>query len=365
MALLSKKFLAVSISLTLALVSSPSALGANVANGKCPSPGKTSTIGGAKYICTKSGKKLMWKKVAVASTPNESNKKPSVPGNPVIARINAMLKNLPRPEISQAPKVDWIYPADSNLERVKILQKQHQRMSNQYPEYYRWEGTAIAIIESNPTKILEKLVSAKCGDGYIQSVKRLEADASLSGAGTSFCQGQLFAYFMDRNVSDQKWNFVIGSEYGGIIQQNMAAAHKFKNFPNSNWYSEAPNWYAEGGQTLISVIAEAVETRKWSYDLRLDGGMQGGDWCMSDTLINNRCSSVIGIAAVELAIALYGWDAPLTLFKFLEPNMNQAMLFESGFPDTFAQFNEWSVAYLQYLRYGKELPASLITRLNS
>ena len=112
----------------------------------------------------------------------------------------------------------------------------------------------------------------------------------------------------------------------------------------------------------MSVIAEAVETRKWSFDLKLDGGMQG-DWCMSDTLEVSRCSGVIGIAALELATALYGWDAPLTLFKFLEPDMSQTLLFESGFPDSFAQFNDWSVAYLQYLRYGKKLPISLINRL--
>lgn len=351
------------LTLFLLLSTLPIGFAANNPNGKCSAEGKTAKINNAKYICTKSGKKLVWKKIPTAAPSISSRDKPSSPSDPVIARINSRLVDLPKPAVSQAPPVEWIYPADSNLERIKNLQLQHQRLSNQFPSFYRWDKSAIGLIDSNPTRILDKLLAAKCGEGFIQSVRRLEKDPTLAGAGTSYCKGQLFAYFMDKNVSDQHWNFILGSEYGGIIQQNVAAANKFKNYPNSNWYSEAPNWYAEGGQTLISVIAEAAETRKWSFDLKLEGGMQGGDWCMNDTLVVNRCSGVIGIAALQIAIALYGWDAPLTLFKFLEPNMNQAVLFESGFPDSFEQFNEWSAAYLRYVRYGTELPASLLNRL--
>ena len=353
------------------------------AGNKCIKVNQIVKKGTTEFFCTK---KKLWVKRKVVTVPKASPTPTPAPtfsptptpaptfspaplkteqaplGNPVVSRINSRLLELPKPSTSQAPDVDWIFPADSNLTRVNVLQLQHQRLSNQYPEFYRWSGTAIAVIDSNPTRILDKLISANCSEGYIQSVKRLEADPTLSGAGTSFCNGQLFAYFLDRNMSDQKWNFVIGSEYGGIIQMNVAQAHKFKNFPNTDWYSATPNWYAEGSQTLLSVISEAAETREWSFDLKLEGGMQG-DWCMSDTLEVNRCSDVIGTAAVELAVALYGWDAPLTLFKFLEPNISQSLLFESGFPDSFTQFNGWSVAYLRYLRYGTELPTDLINRL--
>ena len=359
----SGRFLTLLISFSLSLALLPAAQASKRPNSSCKKLGLTTSISGTKYVCAKSGKKLVWKKGPTALASSSSSNKSPLASDPVIARINSRLVDLPKPTPSQVPPVEWIYPADSNLERVKSLQLQHQRLTNQFPAFYSWRETAIALIDTNPTRILDKLLAANCGEGYIQSVRRLEKDSTLAGAGTSFCNDQLFAYFMDKNVSDQHWNFILGSEFGGIIQQNVAAAHKFKNFPNSNWYSEIPNWYAEGGQTLISVIAEAAETRKWSFDLKLEGGMQGGDWCMNDTLVVNRCSGVIGIAALQIAIALYGWDAPLTLFKYLEPNMNQAVLFESGFPDTFEQFNEWSSAYLRYVRYGTELPASLINRL--
>lgn len=361
------KWVAIAVTVSIISAHAPASGSVVKAGAKCTKVNQVVKSGNKEFFCSK---KKLWvqrkvftlPKTAATPNPTSTAKKQAVLSNPVIARINSMLLELPKPALSQAPDVNWIFPVTLNPTRVKILQTQHQRLSNQYPEFYRWSEVAIAVVDSNPTDIIKKLVSADCGAGYIQSVKRLEADSTLAGAGTSFCDGKLFAYFLDRNMSDQKWNFVMGSEYGGIIQMNIAKAHKFKNFPNSDWYSATPNWYAEGGQTLISVIAEAVETRKWSFDLKLEEGMQG-DWCMSDTLEVNRCSGVIGIAAVELAIALYGFDAPLTLFKFLEPDINQALLFESGFPDTFTQFNKWSVAYLQYLRNGTELPAALINRL--
>jgi hypothetical protein len=377
------KWIALSATVFVLFAHAP-AIGSTIkAGSKCTKVNQIVKRGTTEFFCTQ--KKLWVKRKVVTSpkvtktptpaptfspaptpvatlTPAPSKTEQAAFGNPIVARINSRLLVLPKPSNLQAPDVDWIFPTDSNSTRVNILKLQHQRLSNQYPEFYRWGGKAIAVIDSNPTRIVEKLESANCSQGYIQSVKRLEADPTLSGAGTSFCNGQLFAYFLDRNMSDQKWNFVVGSEFGGIIQMNMAQAHKFKNFPNTDWYSATPNWYAEGSQTLISVISEAAETRKWSFDLKLEEGMQG-DWCMNDTLEVNRCSGVIGIAAMELAVALYGWDAPLTLFKFLEPNISQSLLFESGFPDSFAKFNEWSVAYLRYLRYGTELPADLINRL--
>ena len=360
-----KKCLWIALGIAASLLATQSSAATIKVGDKCTKVNQTRKVGTKVFICSNKKVWLQQKVLPapkVTATPAATNQ--AEISNPVIARIKSLLIGLPVPKTATAPNVDWIYPADSNLNRIQILRQQHQLLSNYYQDLYRWNGIAVGIIDTNPSSIIEKLVAAKCSEGYIQSVRRLEADPSLMGAGTSYCGGQLFAYFLDRNMSDHRWNNILGSEFGGIIQDSVARSHKFKDFPNSSPYSAAPNWYAEGGQNLLPVIAEGAATKVWNFDLRLHEGMRG-DWCMNDTLEVNRCSDVIGTAAVELAVALYGMDAPLILFKYLEPDINQKSLFESGFPDSFAQFNEWSVAYLKYLRYGTTLPTSLLSRLKT
>lgn len=60
------KFLVVAfLSLVAQLIQSPGSQAASTPNGTCASAGKSTTIAGDKYICTKVGKKLIWSKAAV------------------------------------------------------------------------------------------------------------------------------------------------------------------------------------------------------------------------------------------------------------------------------------------------------------
>lgn len=349
------------MALSLLTFNTPSFATAIKAGSPCKKVSEIRKVGSTEFICSK---KKVWnersqKKIGLPT----SNPHPSL-GNLVVSRINSRLPTLPTPNQGVAPKVEWVYPSNSNSNRIKGLQQQHQWLSDFYKDLYLWNGTATAIVDTNPTAVIEKLYSAKCGNEFIESARRLESNVDLIGAGTSFCSGQLVAYFIDRNMSDQKWNNILGSEFGGIIQANAARLGTFRSSPDSDWYSATPNWYAEGSQVLISVLAEAASTRKWNLDLKMHPGMKG-DWCAGDTLERNRCSDLIGAVATELAIALYGWEAPLTLLKYLEPNIDQVKLFEAGFPDSFKQFNSWTVAYYQYLRSGTQLPNDLVQRLRN
>jgi hypothetical protein len=159
------------------------------------------------------------------------------------------------------------------------------------------------------------------------------------------------------------WSNVLGSEYGGVIQENSYKKSPAFKSGDTNWYSNATNWYAEGSQTMLSVIAAAKISRNWSHQGRALERIS--PYCSDDTLSNSKCGNVIGEAAVELLIALYGWDAATRWFENIDLTKKQETTFEETFKDPFEKFQSWADSYYRYLAKGETLPASLLTRLSS
>lgn len=337
-----------------------------------PKPGSTcSNVGqvveskGKRFTCIKSGLKKVWNKgVAIRVQPKITPAPSTVDTrNPVHIRISQMLAETATPPSSTPPKVEWIAAPDLPAEKLRDLETQHQRLSDAFPETYVWSNTALGVVASDPTTIRVRLEQERCPSGFIDSVKRLEADSKLPGAGTSYCMGRFTAYFLTRNVSNFNWDSIVGNEFGSVIQENSTKYSPLAKRSEANWYPATPTWYSEGGQVILSAIAEAKATKKWNLDVKKDGAF-GGNYCKADTLKEAKCGGFIGIVALELATALYGWDASLRLYKYLDLNQKQSDLFEMGFPDSFEEFNNWTVAYLKYLDSGQKLPAELIKRLS-
>lgn len=347
-------------------LSTISASAAPKAGAKCKTKNMFFTSSKESLKCLPKNGGLSWQKTPIKSSKSETKKTEQTPVqenlNPVREKIELTAKSLAPSQKTNPPPVEWVATTEISPERVQSLREQHQRLSDAYPTLYVWSEKALAFISSDPTVIRIRMESEGCSGGYLDSIRYLEANPLAQGAGTTYCRGRFTAYFLDRNIKISHWNNILGSEFGGAIQENSTKLGGFKSSGNVNWYSLTPKWYSEGSQTILSVIAEVKATGKWNLDFNEQNGFVG-DWCMSDTLYENRCPNLIGIVALELAVALYGWDAPTHLFKYLDTSKSQDIYFQEAFGDSLETFNKWSVSYLQYLKNRKPLPGDLVERL--
>lgn len=367
MTIRNRRFIKILILAVIATSLSPiSASAAPKAGAKCKTKNMVFTNSKGNLKCLSRNGNLKWQKVSSNSSSVQTKQPVQSPIeknlNYVREKINQMAVTLAPSQKTNPPPVDWVATPEISPERVQSLREQHQSLSDAYPTLYFWSEKALAFISSDPTVIRIRMESEGCSGGYLDSIRYLEANPLAQGAGTTYCRGRFTAYFLDRNVKISHWNNILGSEFGGAIQENSTKLGGFKSSGNANWYSLTPKWYSEGSQTILSVIAEVKATGKWNLDFNEQNGFVG-DWCMSDTLYENRCPNLIGIVALELAVALYGWDAPTHLFKYLDTSKSQDIYFQEAFGDSLETFNKWSVSYLQYLKNRKPLPGDLVERL--
>ena len=339
------------------------------AGAKCKTKNMLFTSSKESLKCLSKNGNLSWRKVSTKTSKIEPRKPEETPGeeniNHVRAKIEQVANTATAPEKTTPPPVEWVVTDEISPQRLPSLKEQHQRLSDAYPTLYKWTDSALGFISTDPTVIRTRMESEGCSGGFMDSIKNLEANPLQQGAGTTYCRGRFTAYFLDRNVKESHWNNILGSEFGGMIQENATKLGSFKPSGNLNWYSVTPKWYSEGSQTILSVIAEVKATGKWNLNYNEQNGFAGTDWCMADTLYQNRCPNLIGVVALELAVALYGWDAPTRLFQYLDANKSQDVYFQEAFSDPLDTFNKWAVSYLQFLKNKKPLPADLIERLKT
>ena len=361
-------------------LSFPTSLEASTAQkigGKCLKKNQILKTEKTKLICLTVKKSLIWQKYSepqskvpvITPPPSSPSATPATPQspvklqNPVVKKIDSMIGSLPAPIETTPPFVEWIATPEIKQQRLDSLKLQHQRLSASFPSLYLWDKPAQAFISSDASWLKSKMEEAGCQGGVLDVVRRLEVEKNQNGAGTSTCRGVLIAYFLDRNMSDVMWSNILGSEFGGVIQENSYKKSPAFKSGNSNWYSNSANWYAEGSQTILSVIATAKVSKSWSHTGRSLERIS--PYCSDDTLSNYKCGTVISEAAVELLIALYGWDAALSWFERVDLSKKQESTFEETFKDSFELFQGWTDSYFRSLAKGEPLPAQLLTRLSS
>lgn len=340
---------------------------------KCVKKNQTVLVGKTKLICLVVKKTLIWQKYSEipSKTPVVTTVSPTAAPtptvtpvksqNPVVQKINTMFGSLSMPIKTIPPAVQWLIAPDVNQNRLESLKFQHQRLSDAFPSLYFWDKPALAIVSPDAAWLRVKMEEAGCKGAVLDNLRRYEADKNLAGAGTSICKGVLTAFFLDRNFTEVLWSNVLGSEFGGVIQENSYKKSPAFKTGDPNWYSNTASWYAEGSQTLLSVIASAKVLSSWSHKGRSLEKIS--PYCSDDSLANSKCGNVISEAAVELLVALYGWDAALKWFENIDLTKKQETTFEETFKDPFEKFQGWADSYFRYLAKGVPLPASLLTRL--
>ena len=341
----------------------PSAAAVKVGN-KCSKVGIIAKSKPTNLICVKSGKVNRWAKVKQTPTPTPTpppSPSSTVKANPVVTKIRAMIPNLKSPMETVAPPVEWIVTPEIDPDKVQSLKDQHQLLSNSYSDLYQWTKPALALISNDATWVRTQLEAAGCSPNIIDVIKIYETDVIRPAAGTTYCRERLTAFFLVRNTTDQKWSTIMGSEFGGVIQENSSKKSPLYRDGGRSWYSSTPRWYSEGSQLIILVIGKTQQTRQWNQESLAYQNI--GLYCADDDLLELKCDFILGMAAAELAVALYGWDAPLRLFGNLDSKLTQQEIFQNAFGDPFELFRNWSRAYLQYLAKGEPLPIDLLTRL--
>jgi len=368
-----KKSFSIVVMLILAL-SLPNSLEAAVTpkiGAKCIKKNQTVLVGKTKLICLVVKKSLIWQKYpqTPSKTPVSPNATPTPTvtpvkaENPVVQKINSMIGSLSMPIKTAPPVVQWVTTPDVNQSRLESLKFQHQRLSEAFPSLYFWDKPALALVSPDATWLRVKMEEAGCQGGVLDNLRRYEADKNLAGAGTSTCKGVLTAFFLDRNFTEVLWSNVLGSEFGGAIQENSYKKSPAYKSGDPNWYSNTASWYAEGSQTLLSVIATAKVSRSWSHKGR--NLEKINPYCADDTLTNSKCGVYFtGEAAVELLIALYGWDSATRWFESIDLTKKQEVTFEETFKEPLEKFQGWADSYYRYIVKGEPLPASLLTRLS-
>ena len=347
----------------------PSAAAVKVGD-KCSKVGIIAKSKPTNLICVKSGKVNRWAKVKQAATPTPSptpsptptpSPSPTKNVNLVATKIRATIPNLKVPTVTVAPPVEWITTPEIDPSKIESLKNQHQLLSDAFPDLYQWTKPALAVISNDATWVRTQLEAAGCSANIIDVIRIYETDVTRPAAGTTYCRERLTGFFLVRNTTDQKWSTILGSEFGGVIQENSAKNSPLYRDGGRSWYSSTPRWYSEGSQLIILVIAKTQQTRLWNQESMVYQNIS--PYCADDDLVEIKCDFILGMAAAELAVALYGWDAPLRLFGKLDSKLTQQEIFQSTFGDSFELFRGWSRAYLQYLAKGETLPLDLSTRL--
>jgi hypothetical protein len=354
MALLSKKFLAVSISLTLALVSSPSALGANVANGKCPSAGRATTLGGTKYICTKSGKKLIWKKVKtkpVAESANQSSED---------SKLEAIFNGIAAKMDEASPKFDISINVDPLLSTSKWSNDSVSSIGSATKLL-----TAMGIEKGQPMKIY-----LSWGPEY---KNQFVPDYCKFGGGGGSC-GQTGILFADLKWFAESWGYgTQEAPYKSEMDQFTITAnlpHEIAHYAqteaalavgNTDYWMYAPPWLREGGAEYFKLLSSAYDNKKTYKTLHDLYVRNGTERCSKFPLSkitpqdsnSDGCEYGKGLLAVEYLILKVG--SPDALFMMHKTSgVDSASIFKKAYGFSLAEFEKEADEYFARVTAAKK-----------
>ena len=341
-----KKALPILLALTLVLISGQSANAANLANGKCPSAGKQATIAGAKYLCTKSGNKLMWKKSASKDTVSSGNQ----------ADENAQLESLFN---ALKPKLD------NAIQQYDLSVKRDPLLANS-----QWTDDSVASIVT-ATKLLKVLGVAPSKKIQIFLTWGSEfADPNLPEYCRGGSQGGGYCGQTGIIVSNIK-SFINGWGYGETEKPYKSEMDKFINIgnvphelghygqdatatdaANPDYWMYAPGWFREGGAEYFKFLAYAYDNKvsyKHLHDLYVSSGAER---CVGYPLLemskegnnSNGCEYTKGLFAIEYLILKTG--NPNAIFAMNKTiGGDTASIFKKTYGFTLESFSKEADAY--------------------
>jgi hypothetical protein len=307
------------------------------------------------------------------SSQTPSNQKQN--GNPVFNRINSRIKDLPVPTKSTSlPSIEWILQ-DASVESFhKGLLEQHSQLSAQYPALYKWDGVGLGVIgdfiQWTPSS---PLITGQCSRFITQVTEMWRALPFLEKrllAGTTECESKVLAAFRPNPSNPIPDGDLMAQEFGGEIQINSQRANP-ATAQLGRGALNIPNWYLQGGQTGLAFVAHVAAKRS------IDGASSKAfvnDECRNVSLesmnvkagansIPSSCVYSKGYAALQLMIALYGWDAPTAWFAGFTNSEDFESAFKKAYGDSLSDFNKLADSYWAFLDNPRNVSPELMARL--
>ena len=341
---------------------------------KCTQVGKVVKAKNTTLVCVQRGKKKVWRKQR-ASTPAAQ---PAVvySSDPVTAKIQRRMADLPMPDRNAAVgPMRYIIENPADERWVPRLNEQFTVLAQAYPEF-TWSKQGITIMPRTEGWLVETMRSLGCGEQAISRTRVGFYEGSpIWGKGATDCNDALGPVAIISNLLpvDQApysvWDYMVAAEFTEVIRENrFAMSPQPMNGPVPMRYYNVgmPSWMREGVEPIFYAVAQAKQSRVWSYehpDPRKTCGteiLRDYSAFMTDP---NGCHYVLGYAANELMLALYGWDAPLLWWSSFGTQQDPYVAFKNAYGDDYETFERYTREFVRWRAYQEPMSAELLARL--
>ena len=342
----SRLFLAIVVAISL--IAAPS-FAAVKAGAKCTKAGATSTTGGKKYTCVKSGSKLVWNKgVAIkaaapkptpASTPTATSTPTPTPtqvnfvpwGTDVDSRTLSDLaqKNFAlwvKERSGQPKNHTQLIQENKYKNRIDLLTKSDDLGAQLFSSYFKQGSTT--IIGANEGWTLDQLAKNgwsvdKCRDQYMPGVE-------LCLEGTKY-QGYVITSdaFYDARNPGRDGAALLAHEYFHLVQANLVGSRQLYITKSGDPQTAKafPAWFAEGTAEFVGYSVGALSQNASYWDGRAAAlsyappGEATNRNSIADYEIRTCCGNGtptypynIGHVATEYIVASVGFQKLLDIF---------------------------------------------------
>lgn len=344
-------------------------------SGKCEQIGDKKKFKNQIFICTKRGKKLVWAKNAPRPS-NPTVAPESVVGSvdPVTAKLERMMVDLPMPNRNAPiPPMRFVLENPSDQEFLPRLEKQFQYLAQAFPEF-TWNKTGITFIPRSQAWLTTAMREEGCADPVIQRVtSNYPSNAAVWGQGIDDCNPKFgAAAVIGLNIGigqhpGYMWDMIVSQEFMQIQSRRFASTPLSINSPNPIgwWNVDMPSWMREGSQPAINSIAVAKQTRTWEM-IRIFPFFMCGTGILRDYAPFATawdCHYTLGGEAVELMVALYGWDAPAAWFSNYGNQRDPYVAFKNAYGDDYDTFERYATEFFQWRANEVPISQELLSRL--
>ena len=293
--------------------------------------------------------------------------------DPVIQKITARINEIPinRTKIQVDP-ITWVLSPKVSTSYKNALISQNQSLANGFPTLFKWKGTTLILIGDPLTWTPPKgTLSENCKRIYSQISEMWGKLPNLSGrllAGTSYCDDHIIVMVRPNPSNPIPDADLMAQELGGEVQEN--ARYLNPSIANlDHGQLTIPNWFLQGSQSAIAYQAYVSERRTLS-------GAPNKAFITPDCLtikleklekviegIPSNCVYTKGFVAVQLMIALYGWDATTRWFSGFTDKNDYQSAFKTAYGDSLSSFNKLADSYWKSLVNAKYVAKDVEARL--
>lgn len=374
-------FSVVAVSALLIVSVPPSAQAAPKAGGPCPKAGQTVKVKKQVLTCTKRGKKLIWVKKRNVGPSQSAPTDPSTPpiqysSDPVTAKLQRQMSELPPPNTAaQVSPMRFILEEPGDEPWRAQLEPWFTYLAQAYPDF-SWQKQGFTIMPRTEAWLVQTMRDLGCGEQSIARTRRgFDEPSPVWGKGATDCNPNLgpVAVISIRlpvgNSPGLGWTSYVADEFSEVIRANRFAMNPLPmNGPVPMTYFDVgmPSWIREGVERAFHSVAQAKQTRIWifeTYDPRKTCGTEILRDYAGFATDPNGCHYVLGRAATELMLALYGWDSPQLWFSSFGSQQDPYVAFRNAYGDDYSTFEEYVRQFVRWRAYGEPMSAELLARL--